>query len=308
MLRTSELLVSDSPRLSGEDPEHIRLLAESDDELPPIIVHRPTMRVIDGVHRLRAAVRGGREEIEAHLFDGDDNAAFVLAVKANSTHGMPLSLADRKVAANRILRSYPYWSDRMIAEVVGLSPKTVGAARNCSAQDVPRLDGRIGKDGKTRPVDSTRGREAAGDFLAAHPEASVQAIARAAGVSRSTARDVRDRWRNGMPVVPAGRQEMPETPDDDPGPTTADVSPLSASVTGLNILRALQRDPSLRHTDSGRMLLRLLDATIRGHGDWNRIAEQVPQYCTHVVAAAARECSNAWRNLADRLEQQRGRA
>src|SRR6266536_5847535 len=94
--------VAGSPRSTGEDLEHTRMLADVSARLPPIIVHRPTMRVVDGVHRLRAAQLCGRDEIEVRFFDGSEQEAFVLAVRTNVAHGMPLSLADRKAAAARI--------------------------------------------------------------------------------------------------------------------------------------------------------------------------------------------------------------
>jgi hypothetical protein len=37
-----------SPRQGGENDEHARALAESEERLPPIVVHGPSMRVIDG--------------------------------------------------------------------------------------------------------------------------------------------------------------------------------------------------------------------------------------------------------------------
>ncbi|MEE3922534.1 ParB/RepB/Spo0J family partition protein [Micromonospora sp. BRA006-A] len=114
------LRAADSPRLAGEDDLHAQTLAETDAPLPPILVHRGTMRVIDGMHRLRAAVLRGETQIAARLFDGTVEAAFVLAVQANVTHGLPLSLADREAAAQRILRSHPHWSDRAVATAAGL--------------------------------------------------------------------------------------------------------------------------------------------------------------------------------------------
>jgi hypothetical protein len=42
-------------------------------------------------------------------------------------HGLPLTLADRLAAAARIVTACPYWSDRAVAAVAGLSPKTVTA-------------------------------------------------------------------------------------------------------------------------------------------------------------------------------------
>ncbi|MFD1048366.1 ParB N-terminal domain-containing protein, partial [Kibdelosporangium lantanae] len=116
--------MSDSPRLEGEDGEHIRALVELDVQLPPITVHRTTMRVIDGMHRLRAAVLRRQDFIDAYLVDAEPDDVFVLAVEANIQHGLPLTFADRKAAAARIVRSHPHWSDRAIAAKTGLSPKT----------------------------------------------------------------------------------------------------------------------------------------------------------------------------------------
>src|SRR5216683_6312208 len=54
-----------SPRLEGEDRAHVARLAETESPLPPILVDRCSMRVIDGMHRLMAASLGGRETIDA---------------------------------------------------------------------------------------------------------------------------------------------------------------------------------------------------------------------------------------------------
>jgi hypothetical protein len=94
---------ADSPRLHGEDPGHIRALAEAASLLPPILVHRPSMRVIDGTHRLSAARLRGRDTVEVRFFDGTGAEAFLLAVKANIAHGLPLSRADREAAVHRIM-------------------------------------------------------------------------------------------------------------------------------------------------------------------------------------------------------------
>ncbi|MFI6044237.1 ParB/RepB/Spo0J family partition protein [Nocardia sp. NPDC051321] len=93
----SELQITDSPRFVGVDTDHIRVLAEVEESLPPIIVHRSTMRVLDGVHRLRAAQLLDRTEIVACFFDGDDADAFVLSVERNISHGQPLSRPERGV-------------------------------------------------------------------------------------------------------------------------------------------------------------------------------------------------------------------
>ena len=123
----SEIQVAGSPRTTGEDPRHIDALAEVCRDLPPIVIHRPTMTVIDGVHRLRAIERSGATSISAVFFDGTECEAFVLAVKLNAGHGLPLSLADRKAAARRMLADFPEWSNRRLAQAAGLSDKTVAA-------------------------------------------------------------------------------------------------------------------------------------------------------------------------------------
>ncbi|WP_241827324.1 ParB/RepB/Spo0J family partition protein, partial [Streptomyces graminilatus] len=125
----TSLRPSDSPRSAGEDPEHIRALAEFEAELPPIIVMPSTMQVIDGMHRLRATELRGANEIDVRFFEGEEKDAFVLAVESNITHGLPLGLGDRKEAAARILLSHPMWSDRAIGAATGLSAKTVGTIR-----------------------------------------------------------------------------------------------------------------------------------------------------------------------------------
>ncbi|GAA0896563.1 hypothetical protein GCM10009574_073920 [Streptomyces asiaticus] len=104
------LLESDSPRVDGEDTDYVKALAESGARLPPIVVHRATRRVVDGMHRLRAAELRGQESIEAQFFEGSTSDAFVLSVWLNTAHGLSLSTADRSAAALRIIRSHPQWS------------------------------------------------------------------------------------------------------------------------------------------------------------------------------------------------------
>jgi hypothetical protein len=91
----SALKVEGTPRLQGESQTHIRILADIDGGLPPILLHRASMRALDGMHRVRAALLRADTAIQAVFFDGDANAGFVEAVRANITHGLPLTAADR---------------------------------------------------------------------------------------------------------------------------------------------------------------------------------------------------------------------
>lgn len=56
VLSISSLLLDGSPRQDGLNDEHARVLAESEERLPPIVVHGQSMRVIDGIHRDRKSV------------------------------------------------------------------------------------------------------------------------------------------------------------------------------------------------------------------------------------------------------------
>ena len=152
LVRIDALRPADSPRLKGISTEHARLIADTAESVPPILVQQGTMRVVDGMHRVRAACLQGRQHIAAYLISCDDDESFLWAVRMNLTHGLPLTLADRKAAACRIVQSHPEWSDRAIAMVAGLSDKTVGSIRRRLADTIPRTGWRIGRDGRARSL------------------------------------------------------------------------------------------------------------------------------------------------------------
>jgi hypothetical protein len=152
LVRIDSLRPADSPRLKGISAEHARLIADAADSVPPILVQQGTMRVIDGMHRVRAACLQGKQHVEAYLISCDDDESFLWAVRMNLTHGLPLTLSDRKAAACRIIQGHPEWSDRAIAALAGLSDKTVGSLRRRLADTIPRTRWRIGRDGRARTL------------------------------------------------------------------------------------------------------------------------------------------------------------
>jgi hypothetical protein len=294
-----ELLPADSPRLGGENMEYVRMLAEVADPLPPIMVHRPTMRVIDGMHRLRAAILRGEETIEARFFDGQEFEGFVLGVRANMAHGLPLTLADRLAAAARIVAACPYWSDRAVAAVAGLSPKTVMAVRGRSTEEIPQSNSRIGMDGRVRSSNVSEGRRRAAELLSRRPDTSLRELAREAGISVGTAWDVRLRLTRGEDAVIPTQRPVPAT-----GPEQKNVRPGQGdqAVHPWRTLEVLRKDPSLRSTELGRALLRLLDMHRIDADGWTRLVERVPVYCAPAVADIARHCAEIWRDCADQLD------
>jgi hypothetical protein len=202
----TSLILADSPRLSGLNLEHVEALTATQNPIPPIVVHRRTMRVIDGAHRLEAALRRGERTIAAQFFDGGEAEAFVLAVKLNISHGLPLALADRKRAAERIMGTHSHWSDRRVASVTGVSPGTVAEVRKRIGDETLRLGSRVGQDGRVRPLDGSAGRRMAGQLMREKPHLSLRQVAKAAAISPETARDVRNRLLSGEDPVPARRR------------------------------------------------------------------------------------------------------
>ncbi|MGW5985876.1 transcriptional regulator [Streptomyces anulatus] len=305
-------------RVAGSRPDHVSALAQCRDDLPPILVHRPTMQVIDGVHRLRAARLRGDATIGALFVDCTEEDAFVLAVSANVTQGLPLTLADRTAAASRILASHPHLSDRLIASTAGLSTKTVAAIRQRTTGEMTQLHTRLGRDGKVRPLDASHGRMMASQAISNDPDLSLRAIARIAGISVGTARDVRERMRRGEDPVPpryrlsTGHRAESNAPEHHgPGNTTGGgITTDGKHTTGTpraerdRFLLALRTDPSLRFSEIGRALLRLLDANTLDAVQWDRLAAAVPQRWSPVVADLAMDCAADWSALACRVRDQ----
>jgi len=281
-LRIADVRAGDSPRLGGIDMRHVRRLVEAG-QFPPVIVDRLTMRLVDGQHRLRAAALQGREEIEAHLFEGTPEEAFTLAVRSNVRHGLVLSVRERSAAARRLLLARPTWSDRAVARACGLSVRTVSEIRRAT-DDLPTSNIRVGLDGRTRPLNSAEGRRRAADYLGRYPGATLREVASAAGISPGTARDVKERLERGEDPVPPGVR----------GP--------AASVRALPVtpdpLAVLLQDPALRSSEDGRLLLRLLDTRPLTAARRDRWVRAVPAHQRETVQEAAWQCVRAWHDFA----------
>jgi ParB-like chromosome segregation protein Spo0J len=307
MVSVTSLRPADSPRLSGEDPDHVRRLAEADTDLPPILVHRPTMRVIDGMHRLRVAMLRGKPEVAVDYFDGTEIDAFIRAVQLNVTHGLPLTHADREAAAVRIIESHAYWSDRVIAEVAGLSAPTISAIRSRSTESSLQLNARVGRDGRVRPLNSAEGRRKASVVIAGRPSLTLREIAKEAGISIGTARDVRERVRRGEDPVPGRYSRGPRgagqpSPQRPPGREPAS-SKYTIDDSYVSALQTLQKDPSLRFTNNGRFLLRWLGMHTMSGDHRTEFARSLPEHCRGKIAHMARCCSEWWKQFADDIEE-----
>jgi ParB-like chromosome segregation protein Spo0J len=299
------LNTSNSLRRFGEDLEHIERLAESEASLPPIVVHRPTMQVLDGMHRLRAATLCGQSDIEVRFFDGNEAEAFVLAVRSNVFHGLPLTLSERKDAMARIICLYPQWSDRMIASATGLAAKTVAGERRRLTDEKQHLDARVGRDGRARPVNAAERRDAAARLFKDNPSISLREVAATVGISPETARRVRIRLLDDSHAV-----RHPMCTRDEAAATSASKrSVRRARNNGLLrvedtscAIEALRADPAFRSNERTRSLLRMLAVYPVLGKESEQLLESIPAHCLEWVATAARLSAQWWQDLADSAE------
>ncbi|MFH8612554.1 ParB N-terminal domain-containing protein [Streptomyces sp. NPDC018029] len=284
---------ADSPRLTGVDQDHVRTLAACTDKLPPIIVHRATMKVIDGMHRLHVARLNGQETIEVRFFEGSNREAFLLAVELNLKHGLALTLSDRKKSAMKILESFPEWSDRAVAVKTGLSGKTVGVLRRKFAGQIAQAPLRVGRDGRVRPLNSHKGRQKSAGIPAEEPDIVLRETAEAAGLSVSAARDAQKRLCREEGALP-GAASKPRAPQ-------GGLEAMGSLVDTLAQLESLKRDPALKYSNDGREMIRWLEARIIRRTDPGLVL-QAPPHQARKIAALARACAAQWNCIAVRME------
>jgi ParB-like chromosome segregation protein Spo0J len=293
-----------SPRSAGEVAEHAQVLAEADGPLPPILVQRGTMRVIDGMHRLRAAILRGESTVAVRYFDGDEAQAFAAAVRANVTHGLPLTLSDREAAVGRLIAMFPDWSDRRMARIAGLAPSTVAAIRSRVGASADAASARIGRDGRVRPLNSAPARLAASEILAERPDASLREVARLTGLSPTTVHDVRERMRRGDDPVPSpDRATVGRRRGSAERRQRREIAWRDDVRDPITLLQILERDPSLRFSEAGRSILRWLSSSTRALPAWPDVADAIPPHTAHLAGELAASCVREWQRFGDALEQ-----
>jgi ParB-like chromosome segregation protein Spo0J len=304
-------------RSSGTDPAHVRMLVEAatSADLPAILVQASNSRIVDGMHRYEASRLRGDETIAVRLIDCSDRDAFILAVKANIRHGLPLARADRTASAQRIVEWHPDWSDRAIGMATALSAKTIaGIRRRCGSES--HVSGkRLGRDGKRRPVTAAAGRRRAAEYLAQRPDAPLREVAREADVALATAHDVRARVRRGVdPVARRTRVVQPAVDESEHGESTSstEVGPeapaSNAAVRNVpsaqpwsTLLPKLANDPSLRYNDCGRAFVSWMVRHVMIEKEWERHLETVPVHWLQQLSQFAVRVGQEWLEFGEEL-------
>jgi ParB-like chromosome segregation protein Spo0J len=194
-----DLCLRPSRRRGGIDAGHVRALQELGGRWPPILVASSDRTVVDGLHRVHAARALGLTHLPCVFFAGGEEEIYTEFVRRNASHGLPLSLEEREAAARRMLRTHPEWSDRRVASTCSLSPGTVARVRRaseggpgtCATEPRGQLRARVGRDGRSRPLDRRELRLRIAEVLRANPGASLRGVAAQVGASPGTVRSVR---------------------------------------------------------------------------------------------------------------------
>jgi hypothetical protein len=182
-----------------------------------------------------------------------------------------------------VLRDHPEWSDRRIAEVCGLSPKTVAVLRQTAlVGEELRRDRRVGRDGRARPVRDTDARRRAAAALAENPEASLRVIARRAGTSPETVRAVRSSMPPGR-----GRDAGVDEPARSLGPDAA---------------CRLSGDAAFSSTSVGLQFRDWFDRVIVNRDDVAAFVDAIPLSRIYEVVDEARRRAAVWESFAVELE------
>jgi hypothetical protein len=123
------------------------------DVFPPVVVFQNNGDFImaDGFHRFRAARRARLTHILVEVRQGSRRDALRFALGANHKHGLRRTNGDKRRGVELALAEFGNHSDRLLAEMCGVSQTFVGNVRHqlSTVYSSPR---RLGRDGKVRAL------------------------------------------------------------------------------------------------------------------------------------------------------------
>lgn len=115
---------------------------------PPVVLYkdRTTIRLSEGAHRIEAALAIGMTTISAEIRVGGRKECISHAVSTGRDYGLRFSTRDKRHQTELMLGNFPKWSDRKIAEALGIDHKTVAATKRRLAEataepgEIPQAD------------------------------------------------------------------------------------------------------------------------------------------------------------------------
>jgi hypothetical protein len=168
------------------DGERVALFAalyadKSEVSLPPITLVKTAEGLVlaDGFTRVEAARQAGLDSVEAEIRTGTKRDAIVTNIEANAGHGSPLTLHERRRAAERMV-SDPAWSketDRAIARRCGVDNKTVAKLRREKAPATLGKARTVRRAGKTYQMNVSTTERPAPTMTGSSPSTEGTAVA-----------------------------------------------------------------------------------------------------------------------------------
>ena len=159
------------PRIEGLDEAYVREIEPIVELTPPVAVFEDEttgrFMLLDGFHRYAACQNRGLASIQAIVLDPPPDGDWRgLAFARLASHGRPAQNADRRAEGERLLRLFPFLSDREIARRVGMTQPTIARIREDleSKQQIASTNQRVGADGKTYTVVRQEPKRAVGEL------------------------------------------------------------------------------------------------------------------------------------------------
>lgn len=139
------------PRLAT-DEDRVAYFRDVFDDLPPITVEAGSLRLIDGWHRVEAALRLGRDQVPANVVATPAEGILAASIGFASRAAKPLSREERRHAITLLLKEDARRSDRWLASIAGVSAATVASTRAELEvrAEVEAATHRLGRDGVER--------------------------------------------------------------------------------------------------------------------------------------------------------------
>lgn len=129
--------------------EYAEAMAAGQEFPPPdVFFDGKVYRLASGFHRFFAAKAAKLKDLPCNVHEGGEDDAKWFAVATNTTHGLRRTNADKRRAVEIALKLRTEWSDRKIADHVGVSHNFVGDVRRSLSSDDSQPTVREGRDGR----------------------------------------------------------------------------------------------------------------------------------------------------------------
>ncbi len=125
-----------NPRDGGTNAEHVDemcewLIANPKKDMEAVVVYHDeeTHHLSEGFHRHRAYAKAGRKRMPCEVRKGNRKDAKVNAAASNKGHGLKRTNEDKRIAVRNVIEEMTTWTDRQVADHVGVDHKMVGDIR-----------------------------------------------------------------------------------------------------------------------------------------------------------------------------------